>query len=170
MCRTKEKGSLIVELAFILPLLVYLVMSLLFVGVAIRDATVATNIVRESGRYASVQLAADPKKEKDYLGDTIYVMVPADEEAVKAKIIAFTKQQCEDRLAIYQCTEEPIITITTGLDNIDNKQENKQVKIAFTVELDEAYNYLCFSVGPKTISRSVVFRIEDHTVQIKDNG
>ena len=67
MRRLNEKGALFVEFALILPLFLYLVFSMIYMGLYIHDVNALNEATRASARYASVDATKSESNAKGVL-------------------------------------------------------------------------------------------------------
>lgn len=157
----KKRGVAFVEMAIVLPFLVYLLFTMLFLGVSVYDSNSLESIVRQSVRYGSVQMATEAVLDEEKK----YIMQPVNRQTVEDKLTKYIEKQCAEKLVFYKYESSEIEYTPSPAEWEESPNENISVKI--TIKRDEDFSDTdLFNVIPETMTRKLVMRIEDHSVTV----
>lgn len=164
-----QKGVLFIEAALILPLFLYLIFVIVFFALAIHDVNLLTSITRESCRYAAINLAAG---EKDPIASTmektVYIEPSSKLEDARTKFKNMAQEQCEQKLTFFQYDDS---NSNIELEAVDSKQEHLHYRVKGTVTMNSPIllRAVSFSAVPETVSKTLIMRVEDHSIKPREN-
>lgn len=162
----KSRGTALIEMAIILPIFIYLLFAMLFLGISIYDNNTLENIVRQMTRYASVQLAADPVLNS---ASNQYEMVNANRSEVEEKLQRDIEKQCSEKLIFYKHKSSVVEYPRDLLGNEALKDgPNEKVSVAITVEADDTLSSMTLGIVPLNMTKRLVMRIEDHYMIVEN--
>lgn len=141
----KQKGIFILEMALALPILLFVTLGFINLGLVIHDKEVSESIAREAARMAVYNFADGEDK--------------SDAEDVVRKNI---KDRCEKQLFVYHYDAENT-KIQTGLSGSGyHNDKARPLRIVLVITRDYDFNLFGKEIFPETIRSSIVMERENH--------
>ena len=139
--KLKQRGALIVEYVLILPLMIFLIFTSVYLGMVFHDFNAVNEVAREAARYGVV-------------GNT--------DAAIKTAALA----RCNDLLTKLYATSAEDITVTRAEDSALNSEKYLEVSISAR-KVPEHSMGMIDEFLPNTLSAKVRMRIELEPEDIK---
>lgn len=137
-----KRGVLAVEMAVMLPFLLYMLLTFMYVCMYVHDHLVAVSVVREAGRlgvYEFAEVDVNNKQQNE-----------AEEVITKG-----IKERCADQMYIYHYSDRTLERSGTG---------NRILKTTITLEIDEDRISIADGLLPKNFSTSYTMEVENHRI------
>lgn len=142
----KQKGVFILEMALALPILLFIALGFVNLGLVIHDKEVSESIAREAARMAVYNYAEGEE-------DT------SSAEAVVRKNI---QERCEKQLFVYHY-DETNTKIQTDLPSSGySNKKARPLRIVLVIKRDYEFNLFGTEIFPETIKSSIVMERENH--------
>lgn len=141
----KQKGIFILEMALALPILLFVALGFVNLGLVIHDKEVSESIAREAARMAVYNFAE---------GET--------QDGAEAVVRKNIQERCEKQLFVYHYDESNTKIETSLPSSGYSNTKARPLRVVLVLKRDYEFNMFGAEIFPETIKSSIVMERENH--------